>query len=100
MIGLDKRRLDAWAGETKRKTTGFFIDSHQVHAIESLLDSIAQIIDENNREIAERLSRARIDPQGRRLIMFGDEPQSQGSSKRLVMGDEPQSQGNQDGVAG
>ncbi len=85
MIGLDKRRLDAWAEETKRKTTGFFIDSQQVHAIESLLDSIAQIIEENNREIAEKLSKASIDPQGRRLIMFGDESQSQG---------------NQDGVTG
>jgi hypothetical protein len=86
MIGLDKRRLDAWAEETKRNTTGLFRDSQQAHAIGTLINSVAQIIDENNREIAESLSKASIDPQG--------------SSRLLVMGDEPQSQGNQDGVTG
>ena len=54
MAGLDKSQLDAWAEDTKRNTTGLFRDSQQSHAIGKLIDSVAQVIEENNREIARQ----------------------------------------------
>ena len=58
MAGLDKVKLDAWADETKRSTTGVFASAQQVHALERLIDSVAQLIDENNKEIMRRINAA------------------------------------------
>ena len=51
MVGLNKVKLDEWAEETKRQCTGLFRDAQQAHALERLIDRIAQVIDENNRSM-------------------------------------------------
>ncbi len=57
-MSLSKGKLDAWAEETKRQTTGLFRDAQQAHAIEKLIDKVAELVAQASEEAMNDARRA------------------------------------------